>query len=73
MCVGRERRRRRKKREVKKKRRKRKKKEKREKEKKGGKKKEGTGGIRDVGRKPGVASTRSDTHEKQGEEGKFKR
>jgi len=36
-------------------------------------KKEGTGGIRGVGRKPGVASTRSDAHEKQGEEGKFKR
>ena len=70
--MGRERRRRRKKREGKKKWRKRKK-EKREKEEKGGKKKEGTGGIRGVGRKPGVASTRSDTHEKQGEEGKFKR
>ena len=56
-----------------KKRRKRKKKEKREKEEKGGEKKEGTGGIRGVGRKPGVASTRSDAHEKQGEEGKFKR
>jgi len=50
---------------VKKKRRKRKKKRKgkrREKE----EKKEGTGGIRGVGREPGVASTRSDAHEKRG-------
>jgi len=31
-------------------------------------KKEGTGGIRGVGREPGVASTRSDAHEKRGEE-----
>ena len=44
-----------------------KKKEKREKRKKEGKK-EGTGGIRGVGHEPGVASTRSDVHEKRGEE-----
>ena len=31
-------------------------------------KKEGTSGIRGVGREPSVASTRSDAHEKRGEE-----
>jgi len=66
------------KKEKKKEKRSEKEKEKRKKKRKGKKrkkekKKEGTGGIRGVGRKPGVASTRSDAHEKQGEEGKFKR
>ena len=66
------------KKEKKKEKRSEKEKEKRKKKRKGKKrkkekKKEGTGGIRGVGRKPGVASMRSDAHEKQGEEGKFKR
>jgi len=38
-----------------------------------GKRKGGTGGIRGDGREPGVASTRSDAHEKRGEQEKFKR
>ena len=32
----------------------------------------GAGGIRDDGREPGVASMRSDAHEKRGEWGRFK-
>ena len=51
------------------------KKKKREKGKRGKrrKRKEGAGGILGVGREPGVASMRSDAHEKRGEQGMFKR
>jgi len=51
------------------------KKKKREKGKRGKrrKRKEGAGGIRNVGREPGLASTRSNAHEKRGEQGKIKR
>ena len=60
------------KKEKKKEKRSEKEKEKRKKKRKGKKrkkekKKEGTGGIRGVGREPGVASTRSDAHEKREE------
>ena len=37
------------------------------------KRKGDAGGIRGVGRELSVASTRSDAHEKRGEQGKFKR
>jgi len=66
------------KKEKKKEKRKKKEKEKKKKREKGKrgkrrKRKEGAGGILGVGREPGVASTRSDAHEKRGDRENFKR